>query len=149
MAYCKRTTKTHGDSHSRTYNAWRAIKKRCYLETSKDYYRYGERGITVCNRWINSYENFLSDMGKVPIGMSIDRIDNNGPYSPSNSRWATIEQQANNKRSNKLITNNGKTLTLAQWSRVLGGNASLVKTRLRKGWTEINAVSIPVRTYSK
>ena len=110
---------THGMCGTKIYSLWKSIRARCYKKNFVQYKDYGGRGIKVCNRW-QKFENFLEDMGDtIPKGMSIDRIDNDGDYSPENCRWATRFEQANNKRDNIFITYNGETLTLSQWSRKL------------------------------
>jgi hypothetical protein len=126
------------------YPVWMCMKDRCRNKNNKAFHNYGGRGITVCNRWKNSFPNFLSDMGECPPNMSLDRIDNDGNYTPKNCRWATREQQNNNTRQCRFITHNRTTLTFAQWSRVLGGSGSLVGSRLKIGWSEKRAVTEPV-----
>lgn len=135
-----------GDStRHELYSVWKGIKKRCLNKNCKSYKNYGGRGITICKRWEKSFRNFVEDMGERPFGHSIDRIDNNKGYSPDNCRWADNCQQSNNKRSSKYITHNGIKKTYAQWSLFLNGNKALVYNRIRKGWSEEQAVTKPVR----
>lgn len=96
---------THRKTGTVEYRAWQKMKERCYNKKniSYKYYNDGKRKIIVCDRWINSFKNFLEDMGKRPKGRSLDRIDNNGNYEPSNCRWATASQQANNQRKKRTI----------------------------------------------
>lgn len=138
---------THGQSGKLTrtpeYYTWSTMKSRCHNERDKNYYRYGGRGIVVCQEWRDSYEVFYRDMGKRPDGHSIDRIDHNGNYEPSNCRWATSKVQANNRRSNRLVEIDGLALTVAEWSEKSGIDSMLIYNRLNKGWGEQEAVFEP------
>lgn len=123
-ANIKRFT-THGHTafkghNSSEYNSWSNMKARCYKPSTIRFENYGGRGITVCDRWKNSFENFLEDMGLKPTPKhSIDRIDVNGNYEPNNCRWATTKQQACNTRRNRHITYNGETKLLVEWAKEL------------------------------
>lgn len=120
---------------------------RCRNHNNSDFFYYGGRGIKVCDRWKNSFENFLEDMGERPKRTSIDRIDNNGNYEPGNCRWATKKEQNNNQRSNINLTFNGKTQTTAQWADELGMNSGTVRYRVNKlGWSAEKALTTPLRT---
>lgn len=102
------------------YDVWRAMIRRCCHLQNRQYRHYGGRGITVCERWRNSFSAFKADMGLPPPGLTLDRINNDGNYEPSNCRWATYVQQANNTRRNRYVFVDGQILTLAQAARHFG-----------------------------
>ena len=133
-------TSRHGAT--RIYASWKGMKDRCYRKTTREYKRYGGRGIRVCLRW-HTFENFLADMGRPPAGHSIDRIDGDGNYEPGNCRWATPKQQARNRRNNVLVTFNNKTQCVAAWAEELGLKLSTLKTRLKKRWPLETALAAP------
>lgn len=123
---------THRMTNTRLHRIWEAMKTRCNNENSHAYKYYGGRGITVCEEWEHSFENFYSwavENGYMD-GLSIDRIDNNKGYSPENCRWATNKEQANNRRQTRLITFNGETHSLKEWSEITGINYHTLISRL-------------------
>lgn len=130
--------------HPTTYSTWRAMIYRCENERYRDYPKYGGRGIYVCDRWRESFDAFLGDMGPRPPRMTIDRIDVNGNYEPGNCRWATSKVQSNNRRHHYRLTRSGVTKTLAEWAREAGLQAGTVRRRLRCGWDVDRALTEPV-----
>lgn len=130
-------------SKTNLYKVWSKMKCRCVNSNNPKYKNYGARGIKVCDRWMNSFESFLEDMGEQPEGTSLDRINNDGDYEPSNCRWATSEQQNNNKRNTAYLTYNGKTQSLTQWARELEIAKTSLQNRLLRGWSLEKALSTP------
>jgi len=137
---------THGLSKTepKTFRVWRGMRERCEKEHHKSYVDYGERGIAVCERWQN-FGLFFADMGRVPEGMTIERIDNNGDYEPGNCRWATRKEQANNRRGNVFVTHEGTRLTMAQLAEAVAIPRDTIDRRLKMGWPMDRALSQPVR----
>lgn len=126
---------THGLTATPIYNVWVNMRKRCYSPYSTEFELYGGRGIEVCDRWKDSFENFYEDMKDgYSEGLSIDRIDVNGNYSMENCRWASRITQQNNTRRNKWFVVNGKAETLSNLCRTYSKNYSTVQKRLRLGW---------------
>lgn len=121
----------HGMSDGKAHRKWMSMRERCYSKTNYQYFRYGGRGIKVCDRW-QVFINFYADMGECPEGMTLDRIDVNGDYSPENCRWATMKEQCRNRRTNKLITFKGQTKPLAMWAEELGIKQTTLQMRLSK-----------------
>lgn len=122
----------HGGKHTRLYNIWCGMKNRCYNKNNSHYPRWGGRGIKICNEWKNNFVAFRNwaEQNGYRENLTLDRIDNNKDYSPANCRWATVKEQNNNQRSNRLITYKGVTKNLTQWAESLGINAGTLKSRL-------------------
>lgn len=139
---------THGKTGTRTYNIWCGIVTRCTNENTSYFKHYGGRGISICERWL-TFENFLSDMGECPSGLSIDRIDVNCDYEPSNCRWTDMKTQQRNTRKNRLLTHNNKTHCVSEWAEIYGVGRSLIKDRLRLGWDTQKAIETPARTMNR
>lgn len=130
--YLRESKTKHLSCFTKEYKSWQAMKDRCNNSKSKDFYRYGERGITVCEKWENDFSAFFADMGERPKGYSLGRIDNNAGYFPENCRWESPLQQSNNTRKTRLITHNGKTLSISAWARELNVSAPTISNRLKK-----------------
>lgn len=126
---------THGKCRTLEYITWLNMISRCEYPNRKDFKHYGGRGIRVCDKWRDSFESFLADMGPRPFQRaSLDRINTDGNYEPGNCRWATQKSQTRNKKNNRLLTIGGITKTLADWADEYGISARTVWKRLNRGW---------------
>lgn len=124
-------------SFSKEYHTWAGMKVRV-----REYPTYIAKGIKVCDRWLESFDNFFKDMGKAPSRKhTLDRIDNNGNYCPENCRWATTKEQNNNYSQNRVIEFNGKTMNVTQWAEFLGISRHRIYQRLNKGWSVEKALT--------
>jgi len=140
----KNSNSTHRLSKTPTYNSWHNMINRCYIESHEAYKYYGGRGITVCDRWLNSIENFIEDMGYRPKGKTLDRIDNNKSYSKENCRWATPVQQLNNRRCSVFYEYNGERKTIKEWSIEKEIPYDRLRERIKKlGWSIEKALTTP------
>lgn len=120
---------------TREYQAWANMKARCVNKKNVRYHRYGGRGIKVCDAWMGSFEAFYADMGP-SNGMTIDRIDNDGDYSPENCQWVPMSEQAKKTSRIRLLSFNGKTMSVAEWARHLGVKPHTITMRLNAyGWS--------------
>ena len=142
---------THQMRNSKLYPIYDSMKRRCYNLNNKGYKNYGGRGITVCDEWILDSPSFFSwalENG-YKEGLTLDRVNNDGPYSPENCRWATYKEQCVNKRSNHWITFNGETKTVSQWVAITHISKTTILDRLKAGWTVERALTAPIRKYKK
>lgn len=134
----------HGMSDTRLYEIWKGMRRRCCDPKRNSYNNYGARGIFVCDEWDKSFNSFkdwaLSSGYK--DGMTIDREDNNGPYCPENCKWATMKEQANNRRTSRFIDVFGQHLTISQASEIFGIKSGTIRARLESGWSAEKAVSV-------
>lgn len=132
------------ESETTEHRCWKDMKSRCNYTKNKKYYRYGGRGIRVCERW-NHYANFLADMGRKPSPKhTLERLDNDGNYEPGNCVWATWTQQRRNTSQNRLITCNGVTRCLIEWSERTGITPDAIRCRIKRGWPVEEAVTQPL-----
>lgn len=142
----KANTKT-GLSHTPTYQSWCNMKQRCENSNSRFFSYYGGRGIKICDRW-QTFENFFLDMGVKPEGKTLDRIDTNGHYEPSNCRWATKKEQQNNRRGNRYISINGITMTISEAADKYAISWKLLEGRIEAGWPIEKAI-LPQKHHDK
>lgn len=141
---------THGQSKTRLYRIWKKMRRRCNIEDDPAYGDYGGRGITVCEEWEDfpTFKQWADENG-YSDKLTIDRINNGMGYSPHNCRWATNSMQANNRRSNRLVTYYGKTQNLKQWAKELGLDYKLVESRIvNLGWSVEDAFNTPSLKHS-
>lgn len=135
----------HGYSQTPTGAAWYGMRQRCYNPNDKNYSSYGGRGIEVCKRWQESFENFFADMGEAPKGLTLDRIEVDGNYEPGNCRWATRQTQQRNRRNNPRVNHEGKSVTLVELAERYGITLRALRFRLANNWDLNRALETPVR----
>lgn len=149
----KEKTTTHGLTYdrdgkiARLYRIWLGIKTRCFNPNEPGYFRYGGRGIKVCDEWMHNFKTFHDwalDNG-YKENLTIDRINNNGNYEPDNCKWATSKEQANNRRTNRRITMKGETKTVAEWAEDSNIKYCQIIARLNDGWSLEKATTIPIK----
>lgn len=151
---CRKGGLIHGHAvvykHSPEYKAWSKMKGRCYNKNDNAYFRYGARGITVCDTWLNCFECFLTDIGLRPSPEhSVERLNNSGNYEPSNCKWATRTEQARNRRSNVFITYSGETHCINEWADILEMKKSILNQRLKRyKWSVERSFTEPIKTSS-
>lgn len=121
------------------------MNSRCHNPKNRFFPDYGGRGISVCARWRESFENFLADMGERPPRMTLKRENNDGDYAPNNCRWASMQEQNRNKRNSRLVTANGQTMTAAEWGETSGPSRRVIMGRIRLGWRDHEIINTPVR----
>jgi hypothetical protein len=148
---CKEGFRTHGHSRSKIYRVHYNMLNRCYNPEDASFERYGKRGILVCDEWKNdflSFYNWALSNG-YQKGLTIDRIDNDGPYSPENCRFVTMKDNSNNKRNNRWLTYKGKTKTVAQWGELLNITVGTLYDRLYAGWTHEEILTKPPKILNR
>lgn len=135
----------HGMVKTHSWKTWRRIRQRCYYPKINGYANYGGRGISVCDEWNNCFESFRdwAFENGYKEGLSIDRIDVNGNYEPSNCRWVSIKEQANNKRNSHVLEFNGQRHTISEWAETTGINKNTIRSRIEKyGWIVERALTV-------
>lgn len=141
--------RTHSMCKTASYRSWTSMKQRCYNKNLKIFCNYGGRGITVCDRWLESFENFYEDMWDRPNGTSLDRINNDGNYEPSNCKWSTYKEQANNTRANRKFEYNGSLMLASKISEIIGVEPQKLIRYLDKWYTIDEIVNLQVKIVVK
>lgn len=144
---CIVASATHRRTKTRLYRTWQNMRNRCHRPSVSGYRDYGARGISVCSEWFNSFESFAewADANGYADNLTLDRIDCDGNYEPSNCRWATLTEQARNKRNNRVIEWGGLSLTPAEWSERLGVSYDAIQLRVTRGWSAERIMTQPFR----
>jgi len=140
---CSLLTGSHGMWKSREFSIWQSMKDRCYNSNNPRYKNYGGRGIIICDKWKDSFSNFYLDMGE-SNDLTIDRVDVNGNYEPSNCRWTTPKIQARNRTNNKVYTYLEETLCMSEWCEKLNISTSTFNNRILRGWSIEKIVNTPI-----
>lgn len=143
----------HGFGNHPLYKVWNTIKQRCFSVKRRDFHRYGGRGISICKEWADDFNTFYkwAVYSGYDKGLTIERKDNDGPYSPDNCIWADRTQQANNRRTNRVVFFEGNYLTIAQWSRLFNINQHALRQRIDSGWPIEKALKQPamIKSYDR
>jgi hypothetical protein len=146
--YGRHSRETHGHTKggkvSSTYGIWATMIWRCHNPNSQSFYLYGQRGVTVCERWRSSFSNFLADMGERPKGLELDRIDNNGHYEPNNCHWVPRHENMMNRRNTAVLTVGNETHSVYEWSKKLGFSTGVLRYRIKQGWPPECVVGVPL-----
>lgn len=135
----------HGMTRTRTWRIWTEARRRCFDPNRKAFKDYGGRGITMCPKWANSFQQFFEDMGPCPDGYSIERVNNNGNYEPGNCKWIPRTDQQRNKRNLTVVDFHGERLTLRQVSERTGIPYTVLRSRRDQGWK--TPIEAPVRIW--
>lgn len=125
-----------------TYGSWQHMKQRCHNPQNRKFNYYGGRGIAVCAKWRNSFLSFLADMGVRPVGLTLERVDNNKGYGPENCRWATRLEQVSNRRNNIILDTNLGVMTLKAAAIAYGIHHGTLRDRIIKGWSTMSALTV-------
>lgn len=135
----------HGHHGTLTYMRWKSMLQRCTNPQASNYKHYGAKGVVVCDRWRQSFEAFLADMGECPdTSMTLERFRNTVGYEPGNCCWATKAEQNANRSTVLRLTHNGKTMNATQWATELGVSPNTLRSRLRIGWSVERALTEPL-----
>ncbi len=154
MAVNKHTTHGHAAGHhtpsgrSKTYSSWHSMRERCLQKNNKNYGKYGGRGITICPEWDN-YNQFLTDMGEVPPGLTLERIDNEKGYSPENCKWADRKTQMRNRTVTRRIEFNGEVRSLSEWAEIKGISPKALSRRFHAGWEIDRMLTTPTMSFKE